>query len=518
MRNVVLGFLGTQLDAAKRRRWRPTVSLVQHDGFPVDRVELLYDARFLRLAEKVRNDLTYVSPETEVLLVRMDLDDPWDFQEVYGKLFDFAADYGFDEERERYHVHLTTGTHVAQICWFLLTESRHIPARLAQTGPPRAADSEGTLDIIDLDLSRYNALQQRFDAAAEDSETILKGGVETRDAAFNALIGRIEQVAVASDAPILLLGETGAGKTRLAERIYELKLQRRRVKGRLVEVNCATLNGEAGMADLFGRTRSGGAGRRGLLREADGGVLFLDEVDALDLDAQAILLNALETGRFRPVGSDHEATSRFQVIAGAGADLAARVRAGAFRADLHARLDLWTFTLPPLRERRADIAPNIAFELARMERLLGAKIGFNADAMAAYGAFAEGPEASWPGNFRDLASSVQRMSTLAPRGRITLAMVQEETQALADRWATRVVDADADLVREALGSDAAPLDLFDVPQLAQVIRTCRESKTRSEAGRKLFSISRLQKTSGNDSDRLRKYLARFGATFASVQK
>ena len=125
MKNVVLGFLGTQLDAGKRRRWRPTISLLQHDGFPVDRVELLYDARFLRLAEKVRNDLTHVSPETEVLLVRMDLDDPWDFQEVYGKLFDFAAAYGFDEERERYHVHLTTGTHVAQICWFLLTESQN---------------------------------------------------------------------------------------------------------------------------------------------------------------------------------------------------------------------------------------------------------------------------------------------------------------------------------------------------------------------------------------------------------
>ena len=127
-------------------------------------------------------------------------------------------------------MHLTTGTHVAQICWFLLTESRHIPARLVQTGPPGPDEAVAKFDIIDLDLSRYNALQQRFDQLSREYSSQLKGGIDTRNAAYNTLIDRIELVAGNSDAPILLLGETGTGKSELAERIYNLKLDRRRVK------------------------------------------------------------------------------------------------------------------------------------------------------------------------------------------------------------------------------------------------------------------------------------------------
>ena len=162
MRNVVIGFLGTQLDMGKNRPWRPTVALCTHPGFPVDRLELIHDGRHYHLACRIQADIRALSPETEVRLVRMDMHDPWDFQEVYGKLYDFAADYGFDEDRERYHVHLTTGTHVAQICWFLLTESRHIPARLIQTAPPTSSFPDPKLDVIDLDLARYDALQRRF--------------------------------------------------------------------------------------------------------------------------------------------------------------------------------------------------------------------------------------------------------------------------------------------------------------------------------------------------------------------
>lgn len=256
MKNVVIGFLGTQMDMGKKRRWRPTLSLVSHDHFKVDRLEILYDMRFNRLAKQVKREIEEKSPDTDVLLQQIDLNDPWDFQEVYGKLFDFARSYGFDDERERYHVHLTTGTHVAQICWFLLTESRHVPARLIQTGPPGPEDDTPKFDVIDLDLSRYNALQQRFDQLSREYSDQLKGGIETRNPQYNDLIDRVELVASNSDEPILLLGETGTGKTELAERIHSLKLDRRRIKGRLVHVNCATLNGPDAMATLFGQRRS----------------------------------------------------------------------------------------------------------------------------------------------------------------------------------------------------------------------------------------------------------------------
>ena len=523
MRNVVLGFLGTQLDKGRGRRgWRPTVSLVQQEGFEVDRIELIHDIRFQRLAEGVAKAVAAHSPDTEVLLQRMDLADPWDFQEVYGKMFDFARAYGFDEDRERYYVHLTTGTNVAQICWFLLTESRHVPARLLKTGPPREKGAPGIMEITDLDLSRYDAIQQRFDLLSREHSDQLKGGIETQDPAFNLLIERVELAATKSDGPILLSGETGTGKTELARRIHQLKKERRRIRGPFVQVDCAALAGEGAQAALFGMRRGAGgaqAGERtGLLREAEGGVLFLDEIDMLGLPEQAMLLNAVETGSFRPVGADRPVTCRFHVIAGSNRDLRAMAAAGTFRADLLARLDMWAFTLPPLRDRRADIEGNLAHELARAERLLGARLGFNADARAAFLRFARDPASDWPGNFRDFGASVLRLCTLAPRGRVTRALVEEEAARLRAAWAAARPDGDLALIAGLLGEEAAQeVDPFDRVQLAAVIRACRRAESLSAAGRALFSASRARRASVNDADRLRKYLARFGLDWGMVR-
>ena len=523
-KNVVIGFLGTNLDAGKRRRWRPSVQIAEHSDFPVSRLELIHSRRWLGLARRIKSDVEGRSPETEVLLHEIEIRDPWDFEEMYGAMYDFARTYGFDDEREDYHVHLTTGTHVAQICWFLLTEARHVPAKLVQTGPPRGEDEgPGTLQIVDLDLSKYNALQQRFDLVAKEYNTLLKGGIETRNVAFNTMIDRMELVTSNSDAPLLLMGPTGAGKSDLAGRLYELKLQRRRVKGRLVHINCSTLKGERAMSTLFGHRRQAipgaGADRRGLLREADGGVLFLDEIDELGLDEQAMILHAIETGKYFPLGSDYEVTSRFHLIAGATRNLAEMVAVGTFRADLFARLNLWTFTLPALRDRPEDIAPNIGFELDRVEKVLGNRVTFSLDAQAAYQKFATDPGTLWPGNFRDLSSSVQRMCTLAPRGRITLAMVQGEISTIKGSWADASADPDLQLIVGCLGADMANnIDEFDRVQLAAVIRVCQQSASLSAAGRRLFAASRAAKTSRNDADRLRKYLDRFGLDWASCKE
>ncbi len=520
MKNIVIGFLGTQLDMGKKRRWKPTPSLTIHDHFNVDRLELLHDHKFNRLAHQVKREIEELSPRTEVLLHRMDLTDPWDFQEVYGKLFDFARAYGFDEDREQYHVHLTTGTHVAQICWFLLTESRHIPARLIQTGPPGPEDDAPKFDIIDLDLSRYNALQQRFDQLSREYSDQLKGGIETRNPPYNALIDRIELIASNSDEPILLLGETGTGKTELAERIHSLKLDRRRIKGRLVHVNCATLNGPDAMATLFGQRRSylGAAGteRSGLLREADGGVLFLDDVDELNPNMQAVLLHAIETGRFYPLGSDHEISSRFHLIAGANRDLRSLTASGRFRPDLLARLNTWSFTLPALRNRTEDIEANLLHELDRCERDLGTHVGFNSDARARFLDFAKDTATQWPGNFRDFSGSIRRLCTLAPRGRITRAMVASEIEALETDWRSAQSNDDFKLVADVMGDAVSDVDPFDLVQLAEVIRVCRKSSSLSAAGRALFAVSRSKRKTQNDADRLRKYLSKFGLEWGAI--
>ena len=143
-RTVAIGFIGSKLDrvgkgANRWSHWRPTVGLCQQPDLLIDRLELIHgiDARDVSLAQRVADDVRQVSPETDVRLQPMNLKNPWDFQEVYGALHDFAAAYPFDIEHEDYLVHITTGTHVAQICWFLLTEARYLPARLVETSPAR---------------------------------------------------------------------------------------------------------------------------------------------------------------------------------------------------------------------------------------------------------------------------------------------------------------------------------------------------------------------------------------------
>lgn len=522
-KRVVFGFLGTTLDAGRSpqrwERWRPTVALCQHEDFLVDRLELLYTRPFQALAKQVERDLRQVSPETELVHREIALRDAWDLGEVYALLFDFARAYPFRPEREDYLVHITTGTHIAQICLFLLTEARYFPARLLQTSPPpRARASEpGQLSEIDLDLSKYDAVAQRFRKDQREGLSFLKSGIDTRNARFNSLIERIERVAIASKDPLLLTGPTGAGKSQLARRIFQLKQARRQVEGELVEVNCATLRGDGAMSALFGHVKGAFTGaladRPGLLRKADRGLLFLDEIGELGLDEQAMLLKALEEKTFRPVGADREAKSDFQLIAGTNRDLAQRVREGRFREDLLARINLWTFELPGLRERPEDVEPNLDYELEGCAQAFGTRITLSKEARARFLEFAT-RRASWPGNFRDFSAAIRRMATLAEGGRITVEGVEEEL--LRQRLDARVAGAPADALEEVLGPRLAEVDPFDRAQLAEVVRVCRRARSLSEAGRALFAVSRTQKSSSNDADRLRKYLARFGLSYAQL--
>jgi len=548
MRNVVIGFLGSTLDrgdgALRWMAWRPTVSLVQHEELVVDRLELIHDPKFDGLAAQVGADIRHVSPETEVRTHRIRLRDPWDLQEVYGELHDFARNYPFDTERERYLLHITTGTHVVQICMFLLTESRHFPGQLIQTGPSERRESRapGRYTIIDLDLSKYDRIAQRFAREQREGAALLKLGIETRSPAFNRVIAEIEHVALHSRSPILLTGPTGAGKSSLARRIYELKKSRHEVAGPLVAVNCATLRGDTAMSTLFGHKRGAFTGaaadRPGLLREAHGGMLFLDEVGELRLDEQAMLLHAIEERRFLPLGGDREVESDFQLICGTNRDLGRAVAAGRFREDLLARINLWTFELPPLAARREDIEPNLQFELEELARRSGRAYRFNREASQRFLRFAIADDTPWCANFRDLSGAVQRMATLSPSGRIDEAAVEAEIARLQRGWAARApagaagdsferAGADSgntmgaasprslaaaadDGLRGLLGERLSEVDEFDRVQLMHVVEVCRACKSLSQAGRRLFAASRARKKAANDADRLRKYLARFG--------
>src|SRR5262245_30745948 len=138
-KTVVLGMLGAVLDSGRGpkrwERWRPSVAVCQQDDLVVDRFELLHQPAFTSLARATVEDIAQVSPETQVRCSVLDIRDPWDLEQVYSALHDFARSYPFDPEREDYLVHITTGTHIVQICMFLLAENRQIPGRLLQTSP-----------------------------------------------------------------------------------------------------------------------------------------------------------------------------------------------------------------------------------------------------------------------------------------------------------------------------------------------------------------------------------------------
>ncbi|MEZ6197756.1 MAG: RNA repair transcriptional activator RtcR [Planctomycetota bacterium] len=530
-KTVVIGLLGPHKDAPTRGRdrwdsWRPSVSVCQQEDLVVHRFVLLRERRYEKLARQVAEDIVTASPETKVVDHEIAFADAWDFESVFETLLGFARDHPFDPENEDYLVHITTGTHVAQICLFLLTESRHLPARLLQSSPgdTRATHARGRVAIIDLDLKRYDQLASRFEAEHREAQDLLKSGIGTRNEAFNRQVREIEEVAVASRAPILLTGPTGAGKSQLARRIHDLRARRHRLSGPFVEVNCATLRGDGAMSALFGHRRGAFTGaesdREGLLRSADGGLLFLDEIGELGGDEQAMLLRALEERRFLPLGADREVSSDFQLIAGTHRDLHAAARAGRFREDLLARIDLWTFRLPGLAERREDIEPNLDYELELFARREGRRVRFNREARERYLAFAVSPGATWRGNFRDLNASVTRLATLSPSGRITVEAVEHELGRLRRSWGAGDGDgADgSDPLRRLLGEEAwAELDRFDRVQLADVVSVCRRSASLSAAGRELFAASRRRRTSANDADRLRKYLARHSLAFDELR-
>ena len=525
MKKVLFSILGSELDKGfnKKRweRWRPSVSLGYMNDLGLNRLELIYQEEHLSTAKIVKADLESISA-IEVVLNPVSIANPWDFEEVYSSLFDYIKAYPLKPDQEEYLVNITTGTHVCQICMFLLTEAHYFPGRLLQLSPiDRRTNPEGSYQIIDLDLSKYDRLVKRFEYEKEKSLNYLKLGIATKNDNFNKMIEELELVSSRSKAPILLTGPTGAGKTQLARRIFELKRIEQGIKGDFVQVNCATLRGDIAMSTLFGHKKGAFTGalndRKGLLLAADKGLLFLDEIGELGLDEQAMLLRAIEDKSFTPMGDEKEQHSDFQLICGTNRDLLAECNEGRFRSDLLARIELWSFKLPSLKDRLEDIEPNLDYELSQFREKEKRQLTMNKDARQSFMTFAKSSEAKWNGNFRDLNAAITRMGTLSLNGRIAKEQVENEINRLKIKW-TDTSENDSTLLQLFSEEALSEIDLFDQFQLSEVIKLCRQCKTMSEAGRQLYAISRKGRKQINDSDRLKKYLAKFNLTWSDIHR
>lgn len=301
---------------------------------------------------------------------------------------------------------------------------------------------------VDPELARTTVMRaigrvaQPTDAAPASGE--LLPGLLGASAPMTELTALVRKFA-ASEATVLLLGETGTGKELVARATHRLS---GRASGPFVPINCAALPAELLESELFGFARGTFTGaareRPGLFEEATGGTLFLDEIGEMPTVLQAKLTRALEERAIRRLGEARERPVNVRLVAATHRDLEAMVEAGDFRADLWYRLNVAVVRIPPLRERAGDIELLASRFLkasggTRSEQL----VGFTRaalDALQRYG---------WPGNVRQLRSAIDRACAVASASRIDLGDLPAEVcgafgpseQDIADQTWSEVLEA-----------------------------------------------------------------------------
>ncbi len=251
--------------------------------------------------------------------------------------------------------------------------------------------------------------------ALREAEKTNGNGIVGRNVALRITMQKVNHVA-ATDACVLLLGETGKGKELFARAIHE---RSPRAKHPLVKVNCASLPRSLIESELFGHVKGSFTGaltdRVGRFQSADGGTLLLDEIGELDLDLQAKLLRVLQEGEFERIGSSKTIRVDVRVIAATNRDLHMAMHDGKFRPDLYYRLSVFPIELPPLRDRREDIPLLVWHVINVIQHRLGKHITrVPDDAMDRLGQY------DWPGNVRELQNVIERAMILSSGDTLTL--------------------------------------------------------------------------------------------------
>jgi transcriptional regulatory protein RtcR len=482
-----IGFYGTTKDGSGvALERRPTFRLCNDPALPVARLHLLHSSRYEKKVAELADELQERSASRTKLVPHQVHCDPWDLGAVEKEVTRLAQEQGWGKAGPERLVHLTTGTDAAKSVLVLMARRGHIAgARLVET------ERAGALRPV-------GPGSQGWSEHGDRAGMHVLGGMVPQAQSTKELTRQVLEIARRSGEPILLLGPPGTGKSELAGRIEETKVrERKRRADATVTINCGALDSELLRSELFGHEKGAFTGatkkKFGLLKLADGGVVFLDEVGELDLIAQAQLLRALEEKAFLPVGGAKEERSHFELVAATNQDLAARVREGTFREDLLGRISTWTFTLPTLRERLDDLQQLVQERHLRPD---GAGEGadgpsFDKDAWRAYEAFARSAEARWPGNLRDLRSSVRRMRDLAEDNLIRRADVEAEVERLRRQWATlspsdpRADRGDDELLREH-DLDPSRMHQLEAHRAAHVIRQAWGCQGLADLGRRLY--------------------------------
>ncbi|MDH3272105.1 MAG: sigma-54 dependent transcriptional regulator [Gemmatimonadota bacterium] len=238
---------------------------------------------------------------------------------------------------------------------------------------------------------------------------------------FSRVLDRVSRVAP-TDANVLITGESGTGKELIARLVHD---RSRRASGPFVPVDCAALPDGLMESELFGHEKGAFTGaiakRRGLLSEANGGTVLLDEIGELSVTMQSKILRALEERQIRPVGESRYVEIDVRVVAATNVDLRAAVESGAFREDLYYRLNVVQLELPPLRERKDDLPLLSGIFLKEAAESAGRSVPkITADAWATLERY------DWPGNVRQLRNVMHRLVALDDDGHVSVADLPRE--------------------------------------------------------------------------------------------
>lgn len=266
-------------------------------------------------------------------------------------------------------------------------------------------------------VMRRKELNDRIEALSDKRDQL--GGLVGSSSLIRAVYDAVERIA-AADGTVLITGESGTGKELAARAVHDLSA---RAPEPFIVFDCAAISGDAIERELFGedpKDSSAGWIHRGLVARANGGTLFLDEIAELDYAAQSLLLRFLESGAFRPIGSDREMAGNVRVIAATNRDPLEEVRAGRLREDLYYRLQVFPVRLPALRERLDDVPMLATLILNRLSLQTGKTFNpLSDEAKRRLSSYV------WPGNVRQLENMLRWMTTMLVGNDIDASIIEE---------------------------------------------------------------------------------------------
>lgn len=417
--NVLLSFTGSHdpfAPSALSGEMHAGPVLTVADSHPFSHIYLFATPRMAEQTAHTVAALRNRLPNTEIHVCDAPLGDPTNYVGILRQIRRHFKKIQAVHPEADFFIAVSSGTPHMHASWVMLAASGEIPATILQSTPPEfVTDGRSRVKEIDLTKEEFPRITLREmtgsdqDAPSDVDAARREIGLIGTDESFLKAISQLAAYAGYDDTHILLLGETGSGKERFTELLHRLSQRSTRP---LVTVNCSTIPAELVESQLFGHKKGSFTGavtdHLGKFKTADGGVIFLDELGELPLIAQAKLLRVLDQGEIEPVGANRAVNVNVRVVAATNRNIRQMVADGKFREDLYQRFGA-VITLPPLRQRKSDIALLALHLLEEWNRRHQKQRRLSAKALTALTAHA------WPGNVRELRRVIAQSAMLTEK-------------------------------------------------------------------------------------------------------